>query len=76
MRIIWTSLPRIESNFYQGSRGEEFWLKEGIGELIWSLTQIMNRLMMVDECNMLLDNSCVTVSGGNKLIETPDDWVN
>ena len=65
-----TSLPRIENNFYQGSRGEEFWLKEGIGELIWSLTQIMNRLMMVvDECNMLLDNSCVKVSGGNKLIE-------
>ena len=51
-------------------------MKEGIGELVWSLTQIMNRLMMVDECNMLLDNSCVTVSGGNKLIETPNDWVN
>ena len=60
-----TSLPRIENNFYQGSRGgEEFRMKEGIGELNWSLTQIMNRLMMVDECNILLDdNSCVTVVG-------------
>ena len=51
-------------------------MKEGIGELIWSLNQIMNRLMTVDECNMLLDNSCVTVSGVNKLIGTPNDWVN
>ena len=53
---------RIESIFCQGSRGEEFWLKKVIGELIWSLTQIMNRLMMVDEYDMLLDEMTTVVS--------------